>query len=65
MDIKIKVLFWITAGDNESDCVGLEWNLLQLENALWNVMGVDELDWDRKELSVFQYEGLNMGRGRR
>ena len=38
MDIKIKVLFWITAGDNESDCVGLEWNLLQLENALCNVM---------------------------
>ena len=30
-----------------------------------DVMGVDELDWDRKELSVFQYEGLNMGRGRR
>ena len=43
-------------------CDGLEWNVLQLDNTLRNVIGVDESDWDGKELNILQCEGFNMER---
>ena len=48
MDLSIKFLVWIMTGDDESDCDGLEQNISQLGNTLWNAIGVGESDWDRK-----------------
>ena len=50
------------AGDNEPDYDGQERNELQLDNTLWNVIGVDKSDWDREELNVLKCEGFNMER---
>ena len=30
MDHNIKILLWSMTGDDESECDGLEWNLLQI-----------------------------------
>ena len=46
--------------DDESDQDGLEQNGSQHDNALWNVIGVNESYWYRKELNESQCEGFNM-----
>ena len=48
MDFNMKVLLWSMTGDDESGCYILERNVLQLGNTLWNLIGVDESDWDGK-----------------
>ena len=52
MDCNIKVFLRSMTGDDEFGCDGLEQKLMQLYNTLWNVIRVDESDWDRKELNV-------------
>ena len=42
MDCNKKVLLWIMTRDDDFDYDGLEKNVLQLGNTLWNVIGVDE-----------------------
>ena len=43
-------MLWNIKIDDGSDNNGLELNGYHCENMLWNVMGVDEQDWDRNEL---------------
>ena len=62
MDFNMKVLLWSMTGDDESNCDGLERNVLKLDNTLWNVIGVDKSYLGGKELNVLQCEGLNMER---
>ena len=65
MDCNIKVLLWSMKVDDKSDCGSLEHNLLQFDNRLWNVIGSDKSNWDRKELNALLYEGFNTERDRR
>ena len=60
MDCNIKVLLWIMTGDDESYCYLLEQGLLQLENTLQNVIGVDESYWDGNALNSLKCEGYDM-----
>ena len=60
MDHNIHFLLWIMKVYNESNWNGLERNILQLDNNLWNMIGLDKSDLDGKELIVLQFEVFNM-----
>ena len=48
MNINVEVLLWNIIGDEKYDKVGLEQNVLQLYDTLWNVIGVNKSDWGVK-----------------
>ena len=48
MDHDLVVMLCNMIGDDGSDQDLLEQNVLQYENKLWNVIGVNKLDWDIK-----------------
>ena len=38
---------------------GMKCNGLQHDNMIWNVIGVNESDWDGKEMNGLQWEGFS------
>ena len=48
MDHNVEVLLRNMTGYDESNQYGLEQNVSQHDNTLWNMISVNESDWDGK-----------------
>ena len=60
MDRNMEVLIQNIIGDDESYQDGLEQNVQQHANTLWNVMGINKQYWYGKKLNGLQHESFAM-----
>ena len=54
MDRNVAVLIWDMIGYEKYYQYGLEHNGSQHDNTIWNMIDINESDWDGKELNVLQ-----------
>ena len=54
MDCNVAVLIWDMIGYEKYYQYGLEHNGSQHDNTIWNMIDINESDWDGKELNVLQ-----------